>query len=330
MKTSFITEPKLPLVIEPEKQLSFEDFLKWIKEEHSRIKRELLTYGGILFRGFAVEGADGFNQMIDALGLGKPLNYIGGDTPRDKIKGKVYTSTEAPPSFKIPLHNEMSFIKNYPRHIYFYCETPPGSGGETIIADARAIYHSIDPSVRSRFEHKQLKYISNFYKKSPLLDLINRYKRAHKTWMEAFETADKEEVGRLCAANDFGFKWNKNDWLQVTYDCPAVITHPETGDKIWFNQAHLYDYNPRLLGLFNWMGTKLLYCKKNTIMHEIYFGDLAPVARKDLYHVMDVLDRKTIRFPWQKGDVLVLDNVLSMHGRAPFTGKRRILASLTK
>ena len=44
---------------------------------------------------------------------------------------------------------------------------------------------------------------------------------------------------------------------------------------------------------------------------------------------MDVLDKNTIAFQWLKGDALVLDNVLSMHGRAAFTGKRRILASMT-
>lgn len=330
MKTSFITKQKLPLVIEPEKSYTFDDFLKFLQDEHERIRREILKYGGVLFRGFPVDGADQFNLVIDALGLGKPVKYIGGDTPRDKVKGKVYTSTEAPPSIKIPLHNEMSYIKNFPNHIYFHCVTPSETGGETIIGDARSIYRAVHPEVRKRFEQKNLRYISNFYGKSWILDTINRFQRAHKTWMDAFETNSKEEVARLCAENEFGFKWNKNDWLQVIYSRPAVIKHGQTGEKIWFNQAHLYDYNPRLVGRFNWLGTKVLYYKKNTIMHEMFYGDGSPISRKDLYHVMDVLDQETIRFPWKKGDVMVLDNVLAMHGRAPFTGKRRILASLTK
>jgi alpha-ketoglutarate-dependent taurine dioxygenase len=44
---------------------------------------------------------------------------------------------------------------------------------------------------------------------------------------------------------------------------------------------------------------------------------------------MDVLDRNTVSFPWERGDFLVLDNVLSMHGRATFDGPRRILAAMT-
>ncbi len=330
IQTKFINQQKLPLVIEPSQNFSFDQVVDYLKENREPIKKKLLSFGGILFRGFPIEGADGFNAVIDALGLGKALNYIGGDTPRDKVKGKVYTSTEAPPSFMIPLHNEMSFIKYYPRHIYFYCDTPSPTGGETIIADARAIYKSIDPRIKEQFVQKGLRYISNFYSQSKVLDLINKFQRAHKTWMDAFETSSKKDVEKLCAANEFGYKWTKKDWLQVIYETPAVIAHPETGERVWFNQAHLYDYSPRLLGFWNWLGTKLLYLQKDTIMHEIYYGDGSRLPRPDLYHVMDILEKETIKFPWQKGDFMVLDNLLAMHGRAPFNGKRRILVSLTR
>ena len=204
------------------------------------------------------------------------------------------------------------------------------AGGETIIADARSVYKAVDPKIKEKFANNGLKYISNFYGQSKLLDWVNRFQRAHKTWMEAFETNQKEEVEKRCQENRFGYKWTKKDWLQVIYDSPSIITHPETGERVWFNQAHLYDYNPRLLGFWNWVGTKFIYYRKDTVLHQIYYGNGSPVPKKELYHVMDVLEKETIRFPWQKGDVMVLDNVLAMHGRAPFVGKRRILAALTR
>lgn len=330
MQTRFINDQKLPIVIEPTKEVNFEQFLELLKENKESIEKKLLCFGGILLRGFPVDGPDAFNAVIETLGLGKALSYVGGDTPRDKVKGKVYTSTEAPPNFMIPLHNEMSFIRNYPRHIYFHCQQPSETGGETTVADARAIFKNVDPAVREKFTRHGLKYVSNFYGKSWLLDLINRYRRAHKTWMDAFETKSRKEVEQLCRDNHFGYQWGRKDWLQVIYDCPSVIAHPQTGEKVWFNQAHLYDYNPRLIGFWNWVGTRFLYWRKNTVMHEIYYGDGTKVPKHDLYHVMDVLEKQTIKFPWQKGDVMVLDNVLAMHGRSSFTGKRRILASLTR
>lgn len=329
-KTSFITKENLPKVYEPIRKLNFDDFLKALQDELPRIEKDILSSGGVLFRGFPICGPEAFNTVVEALGFGKSLSYVGGDTPRDRVSGKIYTSTEAPPAFKIPLHNEMSFIKHYPRHIYFHCATEPDKGGETTIADAREIYNAMNESIREKFVSKGLKYVSNFYCKNLVLDLINRYRRAHKTWMDAFETTDKIEVEKRCKANEFGFKWMKNNWIQVTYETPAFLCHPKTHERTWFNQAHLYDYNPKLLGFWNWIGTKIIYSRPSTIMHEIYFGDGEKIPRKHLYEIMDLLDKKTIKFPWKTGDVLVLDNVLTMHGRAPYQGKRRILASLTR
>ncbi len=331
VKTSFITKEKFPIVIEPKKPFTFEQFLAWLENHREELQTLVTKHAGILFRGFPIEGAEGFNASIQQLGLGHSLDYVGGDSPRDKVADKVYTSTEAPPSLKLPLHNEMSFIKNYPRNIYFYCQTPSEVGGATILGDARRIYDGVDEKVRNRFEEKGLRYVSNYYGKSILFELINKLQRGHKSWMEAFETDDKQKVEKLCKENAFDYRWNNGDnWLQIAQNCDATIEHPVTKEKIWFNQAHLYDFNPRLIGFWNWIGTKVVYSQKNTIMHEIFFGDGEPIPKKDLYHVMDVLDQKTVAYPWQKRDWLVLDNVLAMHGRAPFQGKRKILTALTR
>jgi alpha-ketoglutarate-dependent taurine dioxygenase len=33
-------------------------------------------------------------------------------------------------------------------------------------------------------------------------------------------------------------------------------------------------------------------------------------------------------FPWSAGDVLILDNMLMMHGRQPYEGERRVLVAM--
>ncbi len=102
-----------------------------------------------------------------------------------------------------------------------------------------------------------------------------------------------------------------------------------TNEPAWFNQAHLYDFNPKLLGWKRYLGAKIFYFRKTTRLHEILFGDNTSIPRKTLYQVLNTLKENTISFPWRKNDVMVLDNILSMHGRAPFQGKRRILTALT-
>jgi alpha-ketoglutarate-dependent taurine dioxygenase len=327
IKTSFLNEKKLPLVVEPTSPTnSLSDFEDILHEHNDFFREQLLTHGGILFRNFPLRNEYDFQAGIKQLNLGNFINYIGGDSPRNKIVEGVYTSTEAPPSMKLPLHNELSYVKHFPGHIYFFCEHPPVERGETMIADARRIYQAIDPEVRERFVEKKLHYTSCYPYKSKLLNTINK---SHKSWINVFETEDKKEVEKKCRENEIFFRWNKNDWIEINQLCPSVIAHPKTQEMVWFNQAHHFDFNPKFLGWKNYLGTKILYCRKHTLLHSVRFADQTPIARKDLYHIMDVLDEESIYFPWQQGDLLVLDNVLAMHGRAPFTGKRRILTAMT-
>jgi len=39
---------------------------------------------------------------------------------------------------------------------------------------------------------------------------------------------------------------------------------------------------------------------------------------------------ETVSFPWQQGDILMLDNMLVAHGRAPYAGPREILVGMTE
>ena len=204
---SYINPEQFPLVVTPKKGMKKEDFLALLRQHNPFFKERLLQEGAILLRGFPVDTPDDFADVLEAMGTGKGVDYIGGDSPRIRVKGPIYTSTEAPPWMKIPLHNELSFVKNYPTHIYFYCAIAPVDRGQTIIGDCRKIYQTIDPEVRERFVSKGLKYVSRYYYKNALLEKL----KGHKTWINVFETEDKAEVEAKCKANEFGYKWYPRD-----------------------------------------------------------------------------------------------------------------------
>lgn len=317
------------LITPPAGEFTSADFMRMLSEDREAIQALLLKYGGVFFRGFPVSSANMFHDAIKSLNFGPFVNYIGGDSPRDKVEKQVYTSTEAPPPLLIPLHQEMSFIKNFPRHIYFYCDTAAPTGGATIIGDARQIEKFLNPDVRAKFIEKGLTYVSRYYYKSKVMDLVNRVQRSHKSWREVFETDSKDELEQKCAENDFEFKWLPHDWVEIRQTRPALSPHPLTNELVWFNQPHLYDFNPKLLGWSKYLAAKLFYFRKWTRLHEVTFADGSPIPRADLYHIMSVLEQNAVNFPWQKGDVMVLDNVLAMHGREPFQGPRRVLTALT-
>ncbi|CAM2871848.1 TauD/TfdA family dioxygenase [Legionella worsleiensis] len=325
----FTIEEHFPTLVTPNKKISFNELIDEIQINKAVIDQLLLKKGALLFRGFPIDTPEQFSHFIDALKLGKKVNYLLGDSPRDKVKKQVYTSTETPAKFHLPLHQELSYINKFPQHIYFFCQIAPSYRGETLIADARQIYQSLDHEVIQYFKDKGLIYLSRYYCKDKIMKTLNRLVRSHKSWTEVFETQNKSEVESICQNNEVEFQWLGKDWIELKQYRPALVTHPITQETVWFNQAHLFDFNPRLLGLLNYIGAKILYCRPSTKLHEIRFGDNSPIPRSYIYHILDVLEKKTVAYPWQKGDVMVLDNILSMHGRAPFKGKRRILTALT-
>jgi len=326
--STFGDEP-LPLVLAPRKRVGTAELLELLGTHGAEIRRRLLQHGGVLFRGFPVSTADDFSAVVSALATGPSVDYIGGDSPRRKLSGSVYTSTEAPSAVKIPLHNELSFTKSYPRHIFFHCAIAPASRGETILGDARRVYGRLDERVRARFVERGFRYVSCYYDRSLVMDLLNRLQPSHKSWHEVFETDDRSRVEELCRNHEFTCEWHRSGWVRISQTRPAAIEHPETEERVWFSQPHLYDFNPRLLGAWRWVGAKLFYARPHTRLHEVFHADGAPVGREDIYHLMDTLDACTVSFPWKTGDVLMLDNVLAMHGRATFDGPRRILAAMT-
>ena len=107
MNTSKINGYKIegtfPAVITPEYHMDYQEFLDSLTQNKDQIHQLLLKHGALLFRGFPVCGAAPFARVIETIGLGQFVNYIGGDSPRDRVEKQVYTSTEAPPSMLLPL-----------------------------------------------------------------------------------------------------------------------------------------------------------------------------------------------------------------------------------
>ncbi|GAB2269367.1 hypothetical protein Dimus_004287 [Dionaea muscipula] len=103
------------------------------------LQARLHEAGAILFRGFPVDSASDFNDVVEAFDF-EELPYIGGAAPRNKVVGRVFTANESPPDQKIPFHHEMAQVLEFPSKLFFFCEVEPGSGGETAIVLSHIIY----------------------------------------------------------------------------------------------------------------------------------------------------------------------------------------------
>ena len=61
-----------------------------------------------------------------------------------------------------------------------------------------------------------------------------------------------------------------------------------------------------------------------------YYGDGSPIEPEVMEHLREAYRAETVSFPWQKGDLLMLDNMLVAHGRAPYSGAREILVGMAE
>ncbi|WP_315782900.1 MULTISPECIES: TauD/TfdA family dioxygenase [unclassified Bradyrhizobium] len=286
-----------------------------VSEVREMIERQLYGCGGILFRDFQLDGAEAFRSF--AASFGHPLlAYEFGSTPRSQVSSGVYTSTEYPPHQSIPLHNEQAYTRDWPMKIWFYCQQPAQQGGETPIADSRLIHRDMPAAIRNRFAEKGVMYVRNY---GAGLDV---------DWRQVFGTDSKAEVEAYCAAHSIVCEWKEGDELRTRQVCQGTAVHPVTGDVVWFNQAHLFhvsslapDVRESLLDI---VGDPL------ELPRNAFYGDGSPIDDETLSTVRGVLDRHKIVFPWQAGDVVMLDNMLTAHAREPFKGPRRVIVAMAQ
>ncbi|MEL7474730.1 MAG: TauD/TfdA family dioxygenase [Cyanobacteria bacterium P01_A01_bin.3] len=303
-------ESPLPLVVRP--AMDGLNVVDWAANHRTWIQEQLWTHGGLLFRGFRNVEAETLERFFGALG-GELMEYAYRSTPRSPVKGRIYTSTAYPASESIPLHNEMSYSRNWPMRIGFSCLRCAATGGETPIVDSHRVWASLDPDVRETFARKQVLYVRNY---SPQLDL---------PWQTVFQTDDREAVEQYCQQAGIEWEWRSGDRLSTRQICQAVAQHPHTKAWVWFNQAHLFHVSNLPLETRQ---SLLSVVAEDELPRNTYFGDGTSISDTALTAIRTAYDTHTVTFSWQAGDILLLDNMLAAHGRRPFTGERQVVVGM--
>ncbi|MGD2115242.1 MAG: amino acid adenylation domain-containing protein, partial [Acidobacteriota bacterium] len=217
-------ERKLPLLVEPSQEDV--DLAEWASDHRERIEGWLAEHGGILFRGFDVDGVQEFERVAE--GICPDLYDEYGDLPQEKAGEKIYTSTPYPHDKTILFHNESSHLQSWPMRQFFYCSIPSAEGGETPLVDCRELYRSLPEDLVERFARDGLLYIRNFV---PALDV---------SWQDFFRTDDPAEVEAHCRRVGIELEWREDGGLRTRRRAPAVAVHPGTGERVFFNQIPLH------------------------------------------------------------------------------------------
>ena len=284
----------------------------WAEERQLKVRDLLEAEGAVLIRGLQVPGSMQFGKILSTLFGAELIEYVYRSTPRTGLRGNVYTATEYPAREVIPQHNENSYARTWPHRIGFMCLVPPETGGETPVGDGRLVYTLLPAPVRDKFEEKGVMYVRNY----STLDL---------PWPDVFQTEDRARVEAYCEANGLEYEWLPNDGLRTRQVNPATVMHPRTGERVWFNQAHLFHVSS--LGAEP-MRTLLRSLGEENLPRNAYYGDGSPIEPEALALIRAAYEQTRFKFTWRRHDLLLLDNVRFTHGREPYTGARKVLVGM--
>jgi len=311
-------EISFPLCIKPTTEVLSSDPLelaKWAASESSGLESLVKRHGAILLRGFGASLAtpESFCAFIED-GIQLPnFPYALGNAVRTAIvRDRVFTANESPPDKPIPWHHELAQTPVYPERILFYCDFPASQGGETPILLSTAVYANIEQKHPDFLE--KLGRVGVVY--SRIMTAHDRPSSAiGRGWWGTFGAKTKEEAEKALSKRGYNYEWLPEDKLrEISPVLDAVKKVQGSGKHAFFNQM-----------VAVWNGWKDEF---NTPEDCVRFGDgskLDPVVMGD---VTEILDQHKVSIPWEKGDILYIDNMQVQHSRAPFVGKRKVLASL--
>jgi len=313
-------EHSVPFVIEHDSSSKRPDsglLVSWYQENNDYIEQKLLEHGAILFRGFDINTPAAFARLTRSIAPAL-LDCLDDNGPRTKITSGIYTSTEYPAEYQLSMHSEYAYSHKFPARLYFCCIVEPGKGGETPLADNRKILKKLDSSIVQDFRTKRVKYLRNLHGGNGF----------GLSWQAAFQTTDKLAVEAYCRDMSIDYEWKADGGLRLENTFESVITHPRTGEEVWFNQApqfHPSDYPTSIYEsiLDSYRG------KEDELPQTSLFGDNSPIDISKLKHIRETMFKEATVSPWRQGDVVMVDNVLVSHGRMPFSGPRKILLAMS-
>lgn len=302
----------LPLSIRP--AMENLNLARWANLHREYISEKVSLHGAILFRGFNTQGLNDFAEFVEAVS-GELMEYRERSSPRSQVSDRVYTSTDHPPDQSIFLHNEHSYAQTFPLKLFFGCVQSAPHGGNTPLADTRKVFRRIETRIREQFIEKRWMYVRNFGDGFGL------------PWQKVFQTTSRDVVEAYCRQTGVECEWKDGDRLRTRQVRPVVATHPRTGETVWFNHATFFHISTLEAQVRR---SLLAEFAEEDLPNNTYYGDGSTIEDSVMEELRDAYRQETVTFAWQDGDMILLDNMLTSHGRAPFAGPRKILFAMAE
>jgi hypothetical protein len=283
----------------------------WVVAHREALRSAVAQHGSLVVRGLGLREAAETGAVFRE--LGSLMIEREAFAPRRSYAEGVYSSSKWPPNQPMCMHHELSYALEFPTLMLFACLTAPTHQGATPLADSATVLHALPTELVERFERVGWLLIRNYN------DEIGA------SVAEAFGTDDRCTVESYCRTHAIDFEWQADGGLRTWQRRSAVIAHPLTGQRCWFNQiAFLNEWtmNPEvreyLVDVYG--GDALPFNTR--------FGNGDPIGADIVQLINEAYEANTVRERWQAGDLMLVDNVQTAHGREPFEGPREVVVAI--
>lgn len=290
------------------------DLPAWAAEHRHTLRSLVTEHGAVLVRGLGLYDTGQAGALFGQLTPGL-MTDTEAFAPRQAYAPGVYSSTAWPANQPMCMHHELSYTHSPPGLLLLACLTAPTTGGATALANSATVLDALPPELIQRFEQDGW-LLTRTYN-----DDIGA------SWTEAFGTDDRAAVEDYCRANVIEFAWQGDGSLRTRQRRPAVVRHPATGRRCWFNQiAFLNEWTlaPEVREyLVDVYGPEALPFNTR-------FGNGDPIGEDVVQLINTVYAEHTVREPWQSGDLMLIDNIRTAHSREPFEPPREVLVAMAE
>lgn len=288
------------------------DASSWVTQHRLALRAAVVERGAILVRGLDLHDSAVVAAVFRGL-AGSLLTEKEPFTPRRRHADGVYASSTWPANQPMCMHHELSYLLEPPGLLLFACLVAPVEGGSTGLADSPTVLDTLPVELATRFEREGWLLVRNYN------DEIGA------SVSEAFGTENRGAVERYCRANAIDFEWQPDGGLRTWQRRNAVVRHPVTSMRCWFNQvAFLNEWTiapevrEYLIDVYGSDGLPF-----NT-----RFGNGDPIGEEVVALLNESYEAHTVREPWQAGDLMLVDNIRTAHSREPFEGPREVLVGM--
>jgi alpha-ketoglutarate-dependent taurine dioxygenase len=245
---------------------------------------------------------DDFLRLSDAAGAdfvcatGGGTGHIGGGySGRNIVDGipSLFTVTGKGFNHGVPLHGELYFQQaDPPELLWFYCSVPPAAGGQTLVCDGQALFAALPGYLQRLLAGADLVY-------------LRRMDAA--VWPAYFGSGDAGEVAARRCSPGMEVTLNDDGSMTTRFRSPAV--RMRCGVPVFINNLLPF-------------ALREIHTPAET-RAQVRLGNGEALAAADVLEIERIAAPLTAMIDWQAGDILVVDNTRTLHGRAPVLDQQR-------